>query len=507
MSTTLLRGATVFTENQTPVTAVAVQDDQVVFVGNDDQAAEYDGADSVLDLGGALVAPAFVDAHVHTVASGFLLTQLDLRFAESLNDALDLLAAYAGERALVVGSGWDETRWPERRPPTSAELDRATRGARVFLDRVDGHSSVLSSAMVEAVPGLPGIDGYDASGRVERHARHAVSATLAGLVGPDERLSAARRAVAAMAAVGVAGFHENAAPHIGPAYELDLVRQAASEAGLLVTCYWGEALDPDAAQRLGVAGLAGDLNADGAIGSRTAALRQEYADRPGHLGNAYLEVAQIADHVERCTRAGIQAGFHCIGDAGLDAATAGFRLAEQRLGRPALAAAGHRLEHVEMPSSETIAMMADLQVTASMQPRFDALWGGPAQMYAARLGERWRGMNPFAELVRAGVPLAFGSDSPVTEVSPWSALRAAVRHHEESQRLDPVTAFGAHTRGGWRAARQDGGVLVAGAPAHLAVWDCPGGLAVDGLPNLEEDEPPRLQRLLVAGRTVLEEGT
>ena len=494
-------------------TSLAVEDGRVVFVGDDDGAAAYDGAGEgageVVDLRGALLAPAFVDAHVHTVRTGFALTGLDLTGTTGLTDTLDAVRAF-GERhpghAVLVGQGWDETVWPEGRPPTGDELERAAPGRRCYLTRVDGHSSVVSPALAALVPGLDGLDGWTPDGRVERDAHHAVRAVLEGLIGPDERLAAARAACGAMARQGIAAFHENAAPHIGPEHEIEVVRQAAAEARLRVSVYWGQLLAVDTARRLGVAGLAGDLVADGAFGSRTAALSAPYADRPHTCGHAYVSAEQIRDHVVACTDAGLQAGFHAIGDAALDAIAEGLEDAERVLGTAALQRGRHRLEHVEMPSPRLVETLARLQVTASVQPMFDALWGGPDGMYAARLGERWRGTNPFRDLATAGVRLAFGSDSPVTGLGPWAAVRAAAYHHNEAQRLPVGLAFRAHTLGGALAARDDdGGHLGLGARADLAVWDVPGGLGQDGLPDLTPGTPlPTLRRLVAAGTTIHE---
>ena len=327
---------------------------------------------------------------------------------------------------------------------------------------------------------------------------------LEGLIGPDERLDAARAACRAMAAQGIVAFHENAAPHIGPEHEIETVRQAAAETGLHATVYWGELMAVETARRLGVTGLAGDLVADGAFGSRTAALSSPYADRPDTCGHAYVSAEQVRDHVVACTEAGLQAGFHCIGDAALDAIGEGLELAEKVLGADRLVAARHRLEHVEMPSEHVIEVLARLGVVASVQPMFDALWGGPDGMYAARLGDRWRGANPFLALETAGVRLAFGSDSPVTPLGPWAAVRAAAHHHDEAQRLPAGLGFRAHTRGGALAGHDDdGGLLAPGHRADLAVWDVPGGLTDAGLPDLTPGtDLPVLLRTVAAGRTI-----
>jgi predicted amidohydrolase YtcJ len=167
-----------------------------------------------------------------------------------------------------------------------------------------------------------------------------------------------------------------------------------------------------------------------------------------------------------------------------------------------------------------------LGVTASMQPMFDDAWGGEDSLYAQRLGvDRARPMNAFASLNRAGVALAFGSDTPVTSFGPWAAVRAASRHRTESERITVRAAFNAHTRGGWRAAgRDDGGVIAVGAPAAIAVWDVPGELLVQtpdarvaawstdpraGVPQLPDLHPdialPTCVLTLVGGEVAFEE--
>ncbi|MCH1866875.1 amidohydrolase [Nocardioides sp. CFH 31398] len=410
-------------------TVVAVEDGVIVAITDAGSAAAHDGAGAsleVVDARGALLTAGFTDAHVHTVRTGFALLGLDLTGVPSLTAVLDRVAAHAAahpDAGVLLGQGWDETGWSTPRPPTAEELERAAPGRRVQLTRVDGHSAVLSPALASLVPGLADLEGWSDDGRVERDAHHAARAALELMITDADRLDAARAACRAMAAVGLLGFHENAAPHIGPEAEIPLVRQAAAETGLRATVYWGELLAVGTARRLGVEGLAGDLVADGALGSRTAALGETYADA-GSCGHAYLDAVQVADHVVACTEAGLQAGFHAIGDAALDAVGEGLSAAARRLGPDGsarLRAARHRVEHVEMPSSAVVAVLDELGVTASVQPLFDALWGGPDGMYATRLGPRWERTNPFADLAATSGGLALGSDAPVTPVGPWQA--------------------------------------------------------------------------------------
>ncbi|WP_328999874.1 amidohydrolase [Kribbella sp. NBC_00709] len=525
---TLLTNGSVYSPADPHATAIAFDDGVVTWLGDDTGASSYaDGADEVIDLDGKLVTPAFVDAHVHTAQTGALLTGLDLAGTTSLTEALDRLAAFAGrlpEDAVIDGAGWDETKWPEGRPPTADELDRAGGGRRVYLSRIDGHSGVISSALMTATQGAGGgrLDGYDPSGRVERDAHHAVRDALSELIGADQRRLDIRAALNQMASKGIGAFHEMAAPHIGPLWELPLVREIAEELGLSATLYWGEPGVFEHVGTYGLAGLAGDLNADGALGSRTAALRAPYADRADHRGHAYLTAEQIAEHVIACTERNVQAGFHCIGDEALGNIARGFELAAEKVGIQALVAARHRLEHVEMVDEGTIATLARCGVVASVQPMFDGLWGGPDGMYAERVGDRWQGMNPFGSLARAGVVLAFGSDAPVTELGGWEAVRAAAFHHEKSERITVRAAFQAHTRGGWRAVGiDDAGVLAPSTAATYAIWQTDADLVVQTpdervaawstdpragvpvLPDLSEGTPTCL-RTAVGGRVIYE---
>jgi hypothetical protein len=143
------------------------------------------------------------------------------------------------------------------------------------------------------------------------------------------------------------------------------------------------------------------------------------------------------------------------------------------LGAPAVRACRHRLEHLEMPDATAIARMRAWGMVASVQPAFDAAWGGDDGMYVERLGAaRAAATNPFADLADAGVALALGSDAPVTPLDPWGGVHAAVDHRSTGSGMRPFDAFDAATHGGWYAARAEHpiGPLAVGAPAHLALW-------------------------------------
>ncbi|MGW1432041.1 amidohydrolase [Streptomyces sp. NPDC002431] len=480
--TVLLRGGDVHSPADPFGTAMVVERGHVAWVGSEGAADAFaSGVDEVVDLDGALVTPAFTDAHVHTTSSGLALTGLDLSGARNLDEALVLLRSHVAahpEDRVVLGHGWDAARWPEQRPPSRAELDAAAGGSPVYLPRIDVHSAVVTTALLDLVPGVTGLTGYHPDAPLTGAAHHAVRAAAHGAVSPAQRAAAQRAALRHAASLGIGTLHECGGPDISDEEDFaGLLKLAAEESGPRVHGYWAEQVadEKDALRirELGAIGAAGDLFVDGSLGSHTACLHEPYADGPaGHTGTAHLDAAQIAAHVTACTEAGLQAGFHAIGDAAVTAVVEGVRAASETLGLARIRGARHRVEHAEMLTPETIAAFAELGLTASVQPAFDAAWGGEEGMYARRLGaERARTLNPYAALLRAGVPLAFGSDSPVTPFDPWGTVRAAAFHRTPEHRISVRAGFTAHTRGGWRAVgRDDAGLLVPGAPADYAVW-------------------------------------
>ncbi|MFD4267229.1 amidohydrolase [Rhodococcus sp. NPDC058481] len=476
MGTQLLVGGRIYSPAAPDATSMAVTDDTVVWVGEDRPGRALHPDAEIIDLDGAFVTPAFVDTHVHVTALGLMLTGLDLTGARSRRECLDLVRRYADEQddAVIWGHGWDETAWTDEAvAPTTTELDAAAPGRMVYLARIDVHSAAASSLLRRA----GGVDPADAEAPVTADDHHRVRAAARELLTVAQRARARTAALDSAAANGIVAVHECAGPDISG--REDLRELLAHPHGVEVRAYWGQPVQTAAEAtallaETGAAGLGGDLFVDGAIGSRTAWLHEPYADRP-QTGNAYLDVDTIAAHLRACTEAGIQAGFHVIGDASVTAVIEAFERVATELGGPAVAACGHRLEHVEMITAEQAATLGALGVVASVQPVFDALWGGDHGLYAQALGQARAGaLNPFAAMAAAGVSLAFGSDAPVTPVDPWAMLRAAVNHRTEGSGVSPRAAFSAATRGAWRAGGvRDGlaGTLVPGAPASYAVWE------------------------------------
>jgi predicted amidohydrolase YtcJ len=340
------------------------------------------------------------------------------------------------------------------------------------------HSAVASSALLAAAPeARDGARASSGDGLVRQEAHHVVRRAAYAAVSPAQRRAAQTATLDRAASLGHRLRPRVRRPRHRRRGRLPAL--LALEHGVERLGYWGELDGVERARELGAVGAGGDLFADGALGQPHRLPVRPYADEPTQ-GHAYLSADEVARHVAACTRAGLQAGFHAIGDAALTAVLDGIAAAAEQVGLPAVRAARHRVEHAELLTPDHIAAMAAHAVVASVQPAFDARWGGEDGMYATRLGaERARTMNPYAALAASGVALALGSDAPVTPLDPWGTVRAAVAHRTPGSGLSARAAFSAHTRGGWRAARVEGvGELAPGAPATFAVWDLPGELVV-----------------------------
>ncbi|GAB3234035.1 amidohydrolase [Glycomyces halotolerans] len=506
---TLWRGGRVLSPTSPDATALIVEGDTITWVGADDEAPS---ADRTVDLAGALVTPAFVDSHVHLTGTGATLTGLHLAGPASAAALLEKVSAHAAalpDDALVLAHGWDETTWDDPATPTAREVENAAGGRLAYLSRACGHTGIAGPRVLAEHPELAALDGFDPAGVLTRDAHKAARAALNSAVPVSQRLALAQAALDRAASLGIAAVVEHAVPaDADPHAETEftgLVALGAEPGNPHVYAWWGELCAADKARDLGAHGCGGDLSVDGSLGARTACLREHYRDDPSTSGARYLTARQVRDHLADCHRVGMSAAFHAIGDGAIATVLDGLDDAETAIGLEALRQARHRIEHAELLDTAMTARMVRYGLHASVQPAFDAAWGGASGMYAARLGtETALEANPLASLSGVGVPLAFGSDAPVTPLDPWGGVRAAVRHHNPRHRLGTATAFTAATRGGWRALGiDDAGALSPGMRAEFAVWD----LTDDALPDLSDPAVPhpKCATTVAGGRVIHDE--
>lgn len=457
---TLIHAQIVYAPGYPDADSLLIEDGTITWVGQYSAVAHLNlPFDRTVDIPEYFVAPAFVDSHVHLSATGALLTGLDLRSATSAHQAIEMLKNYVDRSSedFIVGHGWEDTNWLDSESWNFESIREIVGNRHLYLSRIDVHSALVST------PNHQGI--------VKTEEHHQVRKFVQDNLPRELRRKQILAALELAAKNGVVSVHENGGPAVsGSADFLDVMEFSRHKNVPEIFGYWGDT-DLEVVKQLGAFGAAGDLTVDGSIGSFTAKLNESYVDS-NENGTQFLSINQIASHLINCTNEGIQGGFHAIGDGALDAVVNGLKIAEEKCGTAAIRSARHRIEHAEMLNTSHLDYLSSLGVVLSMQPMFDEYRGNSGGLYEQRLGtSRTSQMNTFAAIASSGVTMAFSSDSPVTPIDPWRTVKAAMTHHTSKHRISARAAFTAHTRGGWRAVKDDhAGVIAEGAPAHIAIW-------------------------------------
>ncbi|HET9010554.1 MAG TPA: amidohydrolase, partial [Gemmatimonadaceae bacterium] len=429
------------------VTAMAVRDGVVLFTGSAREALALRGSGTrVVDLGGRTVIPGMVDAHAHLLGLGQSLRNVDLVGARSYDEVIARVVAFAKgqpEGTWILGRGWDQNDWGDTRFPTHEALSRALPNHPVWLTRVDGHAGLDNAAALRAA-GVTAASADPSGGRIERTTTREPTGvfidnakSLVERAIPAPSREDTRRAISAAISEshrwGLVGLHDAGESRA----TIDLLEEMA-KAGQLPFRLYVMVGDDSAAiahylARGPQSGLYGNhlwirafkLYADGALGSRGAALLEPYADDPNNRGLLLTAPAHIQDVARRALRAGFQVNTHAIGDRGnrvvLDAYDAALR---------ATPTADHRfrVEHAQILNHDDIPRFAELGVIPSMQAvhqTSDMYWAG------SRLGPgRLLGAYAWRSLLNTGVVVPNGSDFPVEAVNPLLSFHSAVSRQD-----------------------------------------------------------------------------
>jgi hypothetical protein len=274
---------------------------------------------------------------------------------------------------------------------------------------------------------------------------------------------------------GVTTIHEMSMPHERGIRDLEILLGHRARLPVDVVTYVATTDIPQVMD-LGLQRIGGDLPVDGSIGARTAFLSEPYEDAPGR-GAPYFADDELATFFHDGHLAGLQVGVHAIGDAAIELVVATWERVYQTLdsrARRHFRARRHRIEHFEMADSRTVERAAALGLGISIQPSFDAEWGGAGGLYEQGLGpERAARMNPFRDFLERGLEVGAGSDTPITTVDPMAIVTALEEHHDPLQRLAREEAIRLCTAGAARLAHQDDkkGALEPGRHADFAAYD------------------------------------
>jgi predicted amidohydrolase YtcJ len=441
---------------------------------------EVPEADRVVDLPGTTILPGFVDTHVHLTGTGVHHQAPGLVSAtsggEMLSAAAEVVSARVGP---VYLHGWDESGWADQSLPSLEQLD-AVADRPIALSRVDGHLVLANRAAIEATgaaseSGVEVDRGGEPSGRLTGLAAQATKRWFAMHLSEHDVEELQLEAASLAVAHGVTAIHEMSMPAERGMRDLEILLGHRTRLPLDVVSYVATT-DISSVIDLGLPRVGGDLPVDGSIGARTAFVSGGYADRDEDP-KGYFGDDELAQYFHDGHLAGLQVGVHAIGDAAIEQVVRTWERVYQSLDsrqRRHFRARRHRIEHFEMASPEVIERAAMLGLGVSVQPTFDARWGSPAGLYEQALGPtRAAGMNPFRDLVRRGMEVGAGSDSPITTIDPLVGVAAFEAHHDPEQRLGREEAMRVFTLGSARLAHQEDkkGSLEPGKHADFVVYD------------------------------------
>ena len=513
--------------------ALAVLGDRILAVGARDEIMKLKGPETkIVDLDGHFVMPGFNDAHMHLASAGLEKMNVNMVGAKTLDEFRDRLRAKveaAGPAEWVVGEGWDETLWPVKVPPTRWDLDEVSGNHPVYLERVDGHIGVANTRALQLAsvtvasrdPEGGKIDRDDSgtpTGILREKAQEAVQAVIPKPT-HEKRRQAIELALADLASHGVTSAQDYSQWDDFQIYE-ELEHDGKLTARISEWLPFDDSIEvlnkkrdshPASDNMLHTGMLKGFM--DGSLGSKTAALLEPYSDDPKNSGLPQYEAAKLNAMTKERVLAGYQIGFHAIGDKGIQLALDAFAEAEKAAkdGKVKAADGGTdyrlRIEHAQVTTPQQILRFKELKVIASMQPSHlltDMNWA------ESRLGpKRAEHSYAWAEFLRRGVVLAFGTDYPVEPVTPFRGLYSALTRISEdgkksyypAQKLNIEQAITAYTTGAAFAefAEKQKGKLEPGMLADFVVLD----------QDITAALPPKILgtkvlRTVVSGKTVYE---
>ncbi len=418
-------------------------------------------ANTKIDAHGRTLLPGLIDAHGHVTELGFAALQLDLTGTSSLADLQQRLHTYAAAHPgarWILGRGWNQELWPDKKFPTAADLDVIVPDRPVVLDRVDGHALVANSAAMKAA-GVTAATPAPGGGRIENglfvdNAKELITRAVPAATDAevDQALAKAQDillgyGITAAGSMSTTTADWHAMRRAGEVGRLQVRFMVyADELKLL-----SEVPHPTPwlyADRLRMPGI--KFYADGALGSRGAFLKQPYSDNPDSRGLQFHSDSELASLTETAASHGFQIATHAIGDAANAQVIGAYEKLSARYGKNQR----WRIEHFQIVDPADIPRIAPAGIVASMQPTHQT---SDRLMAEKRLGpDRLAGAYAWQTVLRSGAKLAFGSDFPVESPNPFPGLSAAVSRQDmngqppggwiPSQRLSFPQALQAFTR-------------------------------------------------------------
>jgi len=395
---------------------VIIKNGVIEYVGRYENVAGKLPSLKTIDCQGRLVIPALTDTHMHLLGLAKTKTWLDLRGTRSIKELKKKISQAARKKQWILGRGWDQELFEEKRLPNRWDLDEAAKEKPAIIVRVCGHLAVLNTkalkltglldnippnlaGYVEVVDGKPtGVIVEDAVDYVFKHVPEPAK---------EELKNAMRKVLEEAASYGLAELHAMSAT----AAEIEIYEEI-SKPWLPQTFFYATLEDAPTLKSSRVIGV--KVFMDGSFGARTAWLRQPYSDDLSTKGKKLLDHKKLATIARSAAKQGLQVAAHAIGDAAVEEATK----TVEREGLKNL-----RIEHASLTPPDLIERLSQNKIPVSVQPHFIITdW-----WIVQRLGaERARWVYAYKSLIEAGITIGASSDAPVEPLNPWKGVYAAI---------------------------------------------------------------------------------
>lgn len=437
-------GYTIESDTLRSFSTLVVDGERVFAVGGEELAEEFQATPNVtaIDLEGKTLLPGIIDAHGHVMGLGFQELQINLAGMTSLKGTLQALKEYAEanpELEWIIGRGWNQTLWEENRFPTAADLDQIIPDKPVWLSRVDGHAGWANSKamqLAQVSSDTPDPDGgkiiRDTRGRPTGVFIDAAEGYVQRVVPEstrEEQALALDAALSLLSSYGVTSVHD-----AGVGVETWELYKQFAEQGKLRTRIYGMISGAGAVfdqlsnegpinslydDRLALRSV--KLYSDGALGSRGAALIEDYHDDPGNKGLLFVGQEEMNAMAEKVVAKGYQANIHAIGDAANRQVIDALGYAQELHSREDQR---NRIEHAQIVALEDIGRFKELDLIASMQPTHAT---SDKNMAEDRVGsQRIKGAYAWQSFLAQGTIVASGSDFPVESANPFLGIYASI---------------------------------------------------------------------------------
>lgn len=447
-----------------PAEAVAIGGGRVIAFGTEAEVMQTRGpATRMVNLEGRTALPGLIDAHLHILGYAMTLDYLAVAGLPSLEDVkqeVATLAAGRPEGAWIVGRGWDQDRWVEKREPNRFDLDSVSPNHPVYLQRNCNHVAVVNTAALKLAgitkdtPDPEGghIDKDPVTGEPTGMLRENAQGLIQKVVptmSHERKRELLRRAMQEALSYGITQVHTDDVDRHAGGFEraVDLFEVGPDRVPLRITQMIPMTLVEEGAAK-GIITGAGDewyrygqvkIFADGSLGGRTAAMQEPYFDDPSTKGIYMHPEQEFIDQVARAHALGNQVGCHCIGDAAAKLFIEAVEEAQRRSPRPD---ARHRMIHCQIMDERLMDRMAAAEMVGDIQPVFlksDGYW------FEERVGpEKARTSYAWKSLLQRGIPLCGGSDCPIEPLNIWYGIYCSVTRQD----------LNGYPEGGWNPAER-----------------------------------------------------